>query len=428
MGESGRLIIIGLDGVPYRLLKDLADRKIMPNTREIIKNGIFRQMSSSIPEVSSVAWSSIITGKNPAEHGIFGFTDFLPDTYKLYFPNFNDLKAPVFWNTPPTPSVIINVPSTYPALPLNGVLISGFVAPTLEKAVYPSSFISYLKEVDYRIDVDSGKAHQSFDTFLTDLDETLKSRIEIYRYLWEKEPWQIFMLVFTETDRLMHFLWDAYENGSHKYHSRFLEYFKKIDEIIGEIAGKSKDSDSIILLSDHGFEKLEKDVNINFLLKNEGFLKLIPGEDERFSSVDYGTRAFALDPARIYINLKGKYPRGTVELKDKERIVKDLKTLFISLESEGKRVIKKVFGKEEIYEGHLSEQAPDLVLVGDKGFNLKATMKTNELFSKGIFTGKHTQEDAFFLLKDRIHNNIIPKGISVFDIFDIIQKLTIGKV
>jgi predicted AlkP superfamily phosphohydrolase/phosphomutase len=423
MGESGRLIIIGLDGVPYRLINDLADRKIMPNIGKIIDDGIFRQMSSSIPEVSSVAWSSIITGKNSAEHGIFGFTDFPYGTYRLSFPNFTDLKAPVFWNTPPTPSVIINVPSTYPAPSLNGVLISGFVAPSLEKAVYPSSFISYLKETNYRIDVDSGKAHKSLELFLKDLGETLESRIETYRYLWKKEKWEIFMLVFTGTDRLMHFLLDAHEDKSHKYHPHFLEHFKKIDGTIGEIVEKSKDNDSIILLSDHGFERLEKDVNINFLLKKEGVLKLISGGSDSFSSIDYGTKAFALDPARIYINLKGKYPRGMVEIKDKKEIINELINLFTTLQYEGRKVIKKICKKEEIYKGPFLKHAPDLVLVADKGFNLRATMKADELFTKDIFTGKHTQEDAFFLLKGKAYDNIVPEKLSVFDIVNIIKKV-----
>ena len=65
----------------------------MPNSSRLMEDEIFKKMESSIPEVSSVAWSSIITGKNPGEHGIFGFTDLMPKTYPLIFPNFNDFKS-----------------------------------------------------------------------------------------------------------------------------------------------------------------------------------------------------------------------------------------------------------------------------------------------------------------------------------------------
>ena len=74
MAEKPRTILIGLDGVPFELLSDLAETGVMPNTKRLISSGTFRKMQSSIPEVSSVAWSSMITGTNPGTHGIFGFT------------------------------------------------------------------------------------------------------------------------------------------------------------------------------------------------------------------------------------------------------------------------------------------------------------------------------------------------------------------
>ena len=70
---------------------------IMPNFKELQKNGQFQKMESSIPEISSVSWSSIITGKNPGEHGIFGFTDMIPNSYTISFPNYNNLKEKPFW-------------------------------------------------------------------------------------------------------------------------------------------------------------------------------------------------------------------------------------------------------------------------------------------------------------------------------------------
>ncbi|MCM8763360.1 MAG: alkaline phosphatase family protein [Candidatus Omnitrophica bacterium] len=132
-----RIVIIGLDGVPYELIKELSEKGVMPSTREIIEGGIFKKMRSCLPEVSCVAWSSIITGKNPAEHGIFGYTDLAANSYELRFSNFCDLKAIPFWELLPSRSVIINVPATYPVRKINGVHISGFVSVDIKKSVYP---------------------------------------------------------------------------------------------------------------------------------------------------------------------------------------------------------------------------------------------------------------------------------------------------
>jgi len=421
---NGKTIIIGLDGVPFGMIKDFAETGVMPNTAELISQGIFKKMHSSIPEVSSVAWSSLITGENPGQHGIFGFMDLLPDFYKMRFPNFSDLKSPPFWDQWEGKSVIINVPSTYPVREMNGVLISGFVSIDFEKSVYPKSLIPQLSSLDYRLDVDSQKAHSSMDMFLADLDKTLNARIEAYRYLWETQNWQTFMLVFTGTDRLMHFLWNAYEDKDHRYHNLFLEHFRKIDQTIGEINNRISGDDLLIMLSDHGFERLEKDVYISYLLRQEGFLQFKQGEDIVLNNICYGTKAFVLEPARIYLNLKGKFPCGTVGPADSEETLQQLENLYGSLRIDGRAVVRDIYRKEQIYSGPYLENAPDLVLVGAEGFNLKANIETEHLADKSIFAGKHTQDTAFLLVKNNCGKKIVPQAPRVSDIKTIIEKLS----
>ena len=418
-----RIIIIGLDGVPYELIKDLSEKGIMPNAAKLIKEGIFRKMQSSIPEVSCVAWSSIITGKNPAEHGIFGFTDLLPNSYKLRFPDFNDLRSKPFWETLPAKSAIINVPGTYPVRMMNGVHISGFVSIDMEKSVYPKALIPVLKSMDYRLDADFEKAHKSMDLFLEDLDKVLLGRIRAYEYLWEKIDWEMFMFVFTETDRLMHFLWDAYEDANHKYHQDFLKCFRKIDEVIGDILSKMKEGDSLVMLSDHGFEKLEYDVYINYLLKEKGVLSLGPDEDVGLENIDSSAKAFALDPARIYVNTSVRFPHGSIDEQDKEKVLRDLEALFTSLTISGGKVIKNIYRKEQIYSGSYLDAAPDLILLGNKGFNLRANLKAQGITGKGIFTGKHTQDNGFLILANTRGEIDIPEYPSVYDFTDIVAGL-----
>jgi predicted AlkP superfamily phosphohydrolase/phosphomutase len=123
MPPKNRTVIIGIDGVPFGLLDDLAEKGVMPNFAELKREGVFTPMKSSIPEISSVSWSSVITGKNPGEHGIYGFTELIEGTYTISFPNFRNLKAPAFWHEKNNNKsyIILNVPSTYPTRELNGV-------------------------------------------------------------------------------------------------------------------------------------------------------------------------------------------------------------------------------------------------------------------------------------------------------------------
>ncbi|MFB0534339.1 MAG: alkaline phosphatase family protein [Anaerolineae bacterium] len=423
-----RTVIVGLDGMPFGLIKDFTANETMPHTGRLIESGAFRQMASSIPEISSVAWSSIITGTNPGEHGIFGFTDLAPGTYRLTFPNFNSLKASPFWMREGSErSVILNVPSTFPARPLNGVQVAGFVALDLERATYPPSLVPWLRDADYRVDVDSQAAHKSLDLFLRDLERTLQARITAYRYLWEKEDWDTFMLVFTGTDRLAHFLWDAYEDKEHPYRAAFLNHLHQVDEVIGEIAQRIADEDVLILLSDHGFEALESDVYVNFFLRQEGFLKIEKDPPRGLQDIANGTQAFALDPGRIYINIENKYPRGAVPHSDREILLDELTSALQGLEIDGRRVVKRVYRKEEIFEGPWHHQAPDLVMLANEGFNLRGSIKAQQLYRKGAFTGKHSQADAFLFVRGEFGQEIMPDYPCVSDVVNIMDRLRLRK-
>jgi len=251
-----RNIILGIDGIPFNLIDNLSHNDVMPNFRELKKKYDFKLMKSSIPHISSVSWSSIITGKNPGEHGIYGFSDIIKNTYSLNFPNFNALRCKPFWQKEPNKKhVIINVPATYPAKKLNGVHIAGFVALELEKAVYPKDFIPTLKKIKYEIDIDSKLAHQQSKTsFFDELFRVLKIRKKTYQLLWDKLNWDNFMIVITGSDRIGHFLWDVYEDNKNQHHQRFLNYFKEIDNIIGDIVKRLNENDTLIILSDHGME------------------------------------------------------------------------------------------------------------------------------------------------------------------------------
>jgi len=410
-----RIVIIGLDGVPFNLIKDLSERGITPNLKALTEKFNFCRISSTVPEISSVAWSSIVTGKNPAEHGIFGFMDLQPSSYKVFFPNFTDLKTNPFWkDREDLYYQIINVPSTYPARPLNGILVSGFISYDMNEAVYPKSLLNHLNDMNYRVDVDSEKAHISLDSFIRDLDETLDAHEKFFNYAWDSRK-DVFMFVFTETDRLFHFLWKAYEDKKDKYHDYFLDFFSRIDGIFGKKILEASESDSLIILSDHGFERLGQEVYINSFLKEKGFLQ----RDCRFEnmklSMDSSTKAFSLDPARIYINSNDRFPGANLLEDEKDVAIKELERIFLSWKIKGKNVISRVYRGDEIYDGPFKKLCSDLVLVSEKGFNLRSTFKKDELCSdETLFTGKHVQEGAFIITNCEIdmqsHFSVIDAG------------------
>lgn len=424
--QDSKTVIIGIDGVPFNLIKELSAKNIMQNFKDIKKNGIFKKMESSKPEISSVSWSSIITGKNPGEHGIYGFTDIIPYTYSLRYPNRINLKSPPFWEqTNESKNIIINVPSTYPVHKLNGFIVSGFVSLDLEKAVYPKEKIEILKKIDYQIDVDSNKAHKSIPLFLKNLRYTLEKRIELYRHLWRTNEWDTFMLVFTGSDRLEHFLIDAYYDSDHDYHENFLDYFRRIDDVIGEINSNLSENDNLLLLSDHGMEKIKTNVNLNTFLEQNSILEIGENISKRYNNIKEGTKAFALDPSRIYINKKDKYPKGNIKPEEEQNVKDELFDLFSSLTFNGEKVIKKIYEKEEIYHGSEIDYAPDLVLLPKSGYSLRGNIGKKDIFEKDdIIKGMHSQPDAFLFIKNIENKEFVPEKPNVEYITKIMENIT----
>ena len=70
--EKSPVVVIGLDGVPYTLLENLRDGGYIPNMTSIFADGYFGQMSVCIPEISSVSWSSFMTGTNLVNMAFLG--------------------------------------------------------------------------------------------------------------------------------------------------------------------------------------------------------------------------------------------------------------------------------------------------------------------------------------------------------------------
>ena len=346
-----------------------------------------------------------MTGKNPGEHGIFGFTDLKNEGYGIRFPSFGDLRGPTIWDRlgdKGMRSVVINQPSTYPARPIPGLLVSGFVAIDLARSVSPAEHIGELERIGYRIDIDTERCKDDPDELFSQLDALLDARRAAADLFWEREEWHLMEVVVTGTDRLHHFMWDAWKEKGHPHHEDFLAYYRRVDGLIHHIYERCRESgvgERFFILSDHGFCGVKKEVQINAVLRKAGFLDL-PADAVSLEGITETTKAFALDPARIYLNRAGRFPRGSVADGDAESLLSNLVAVFERLEYEGEHVIRRIFTRDEAYTGAFAERGPDLLLIPRNGYDLKSRPGAGGMFGERRFQGMHTWDDAFFFSLD----------------------------
>ncbi|MDP2847328.1 MAG: alkaline phosphatase family protein [Humidesulfovibrio sp.] len=392
-----RLVVLGLDGLPLSLARALS-----PHLRNLSRLLPFaRPIEAELPELSPVNWTSFFTGEGPGVHGVHGFTVLDPQTYALRIAGFNDVRCPTIFqrmSEAGLTSRVLNLPNMAPARPLRGMLVAGFVAESLESAVFPPFLLGPLRATNYRVEGDTTRGAADPEYLLDQLRQSLAARRSALNLLWPDLAWDLFVCVLTETDRLFHFLFPAVENPAHALHGACLAFLREWDALVGEVLDRYEalpEPKRLIAFADHGFCALDTEVDLNRVLTLAGYLHLCrPARDEWDAGViGPETRAFALDPGRIVLHREGSFKLGRVRESEIPGLVAELRALLLGLTWEGRKVMKQVLDGRELYQ---CENAPDLICVPERGLDLKARFDRQEVFGHFGRFGMHTPDDVFF--------------------------------
>lgn len=407
LARSERVAVIGLDGVGLPLVQDLIARGLMPNFARLAASGTLAPMRSSIPTISSVSWTGFMTGRNPGKHGIYGFTDIKPGTFGMFFPNFGNVQASTLWDVAGQAgrrSIVMNIPGTYPARPLQGLLVSGFVAVNLERAVYPAELLPRLTDAGYKIDVDYLNADQRPEAFFADLATTIEARRRVYERLLRDEAWDLFIGVITECDRLHHYFWSQYADPGSVHHDRFLDFYRRLDDVLGTLLAAIPSGTPMFVVADHGHTLIHREFYPNVWLREQGLLRLRTETPKGLPDVDPATKVFVLDPGRVYVHRQGRFPLGTVGAAEADELLARVRNGLLALHDDtagapaGGRPIPRVYAADELYHGPHRDLAPDLVIHFNDGYDPKGAMARSELFGRSALTGMHTYGDSLFFV------------------------------
>jgi len=397
-GSGGpRVAFFGIDGVPHSLIADNPD--VFENLTALAEEGSGGAIDSIVPPESSACWPALTTGVNPGETGVYGFQDRENGSYDTYVPMGQDVRATRIWDRVADDgrdATVMNVPVTFPPQRNVQRMVSGFLSPSVEKAAYPDELRDDLENSDYRIDVNAKLGHdEDKSDFMEDAHETLDARYQAFRRYVEKDDWDLFFGVFMTTDRVNHFLFRDYERDGENREA-FLEFYRKVDRYLGQLREVLPDDVTMVVASDHGFTSLDYEVHFNAWLEEEGWLSYEDDDHDSLEDIADGTRAYSLIPGRFYLNLEGREPRGSVPQDEYESTRAELKEALESLEGpDGKPVAERVVTKEDAFRGDHDDIAPDLVVIPNHGFDLKAGFKGDEpVFGTGPRNGMHSFDNA----------------------------------
>ncbi len=398
-----RVAFFGIDGVPYSLVADHPDE--FENLAAIEDEGSGGTIDSIVPPESSACWPSLTTGVNPGQTGVYGFQDRETGSYDTYVPMGQDVQATRLWDrvhSAGRQATVMNVPVSFPPQENVQRMVSGFLSPGVDRAATPEEFRSYLDGIDYRIDVNAKLGHDDDKSaFIEDAHETLDARYEAFRHYVEQDDWDLFFGVFMTTDRVNHFLFKHYEQDG-EYKEEFLEFYRTVDRYLGELRSLLDDDVTMVVASDHGFTSLEYEVHLNEWLREEGWLDYGSDDHDELGDISDDTRAYSLIPGRFYLNLEGREPRGTVPQEEYDAVRSRLREKLAALEGpDGEPVADRIETKESAYRGDHDEIAPDLTVIPNHGFDLKAGFKGSDgVFGVGPRNGMHSFDNACLFVDD----------------------------
>jgi len=398
-----RAAFFGIDGVPYTLIDDNSDE--FENLTAIEAEGSGGAIDSIVPPESSACWPSLTTGINPGQTGVYGFQDRENGSYDTYVPMGRDVQATRIWDRvegAQRDATVMNVPVTFPPQESVQRMVSGFLSPGVDRAAKPDELRRSLEELDYTIDVNAKLGHDDDKSeFIEDAHETLDRRFEAFKKYVQADDWDLFFGVFMTTDRVNHFLFKHYEQDG-EYKEEFLEFYRKVDRYLGELREMLADDVTMLVASDHGFTSLEREVHFNEWLRQEGWLDYEDDDHEELGDISDDTRAYSLIPGRFYINLEGREPRGSVPQEEYESVRAELREKLESLEGpDGTPVADHVETKAGAFRGDHDDIAPDLTVIPNHGFDLKAGFKgSDDVFGVGPRNGMHSFDNACLFVDD----------------------------
>jgi len=444
-----KLLVMGLDCAPPEIVFGRLGEEL-PNLRRLMDQGVYGRLRSCDPPITIPAWMVMVTSKNPGRLGLYGFRHRRGYSYKDgWIANSLSVKEEKIWDIlgrAGMKSCLVGIPPSYPPTPVNGELVSCFITPDANREyTYPPELKKEIETLvgPYPFDVDFRT--DSRDTLLRDLHDMTDKHFRTVEHLLKTRQWDFFMFVEIGTDRMHHAFWKFYDENHPKYvkgnpyENAMREYYKRIDEYVGQILRSVDDDTVVVVVSDHGAKGMRGAFCANEWLIREGYLVLKEKPqtvtDIEKASVDWSrTKAWAWGGyyARVFFNVKGREPEGIIDPKEFERERDELTRRLKEIKDPaGRRMETQVYKPEELYPVALGD-SPDLMVYFDNLFWRSAgTIGHGDLYLSENDTGPDDavhSEYGIFILHDKLlkQTGRIP-DVSILDVAPtLLQRLNIN--
>lgn len=247
----------------------------------------------------------------------------------------------------------------------------------------------------------------SEEAFIQQVYIAQKEREQVFWDTFKKYKSGLVVQIFEATDRLQHMFWRYFKDAKSPAEQisqnadvvhAILNSYKAMDEFLTKLMEKLKPTDLMIIVSDHGFNKFNREFHLNTWLHKEGYIVLKDGKktsEKWYADVDWSkSRAYGQGLNGIFLNLKGREKFGIVNPGKEEQTLKEeikqkiLKVVDDGPDGHGEHPVKGAWRREEIYKGPYTRNAPDIVIGYTVGYRVSWESAVNfigeKLFSDNV--------------------------------------------
>ncbi len=300
------LILIGIDGAEWTVIERLWAAGELPALRALAERGTRAALATDYGS-SPVIWTTIATGRRPAEHGI---RDFVVPTAQGDVPVSSDTRrVPALWNMASAAGrrvAVVGWWASWPAEEVEGVVVSDRALQEDERRAWPPA-------LEAAIDAAAAAEPAGWD-----LEQIAQRRDHVTARLARDlaaEGFDLTLVYFRGVDIESHNHWRWFEPDGfpppgrpvseaerRALAERIPAVYRATDRAIGEIVAAAPPDANVLVVSDHGFlaadeEEVQLMFDLDAVLERLGWL-----ERTREGGVD-------LDRSRVHAHASPHHER-----------------------------------------------------------------------------------------------------------------------
>jgi predicted AlkP superfamily phosphohydrolase/phosphomutase len=401
-----RVLLVGLDGATFSVLDPLMADGTMSFLRDFVAAGAHGVLTSTPHPLTPAAWTTVMTGRSPGDHGVYDFVavDRAGDHLSYTLTTASDCACETLWAIAHRHGrrvTVLNFPGTFPAPDIDGFVVPGFVPWNyLPRAVRPRNLYARLRaHADFNVQelaIDWSLERKALQGLPEDrLEEWVEFHtareqqwFTIARQLMREEPCELTAILFDGVDKLQHVCYHLLDPAvrpaavPERLSALCRDYFRRLDGFLEELVALAGAGAHVIMVSDHGFRLAgDKIFYANVWLEQQGLLGWADGvavDRDRRLTLDGHTEtdvlfdwsrtvACALTASSNGIFIRRAESSGDVGVAASEYVEfrDDLARRLREVvdPDTGAPVIADVLVADDAFAGQNSGRAPDLTLV-----------------------------------------------------------------